>query len=112
MPITYDDSFGSVAFRILQRDNEEQQDALVNVRKIPGGSNTYVDLGGSLPPRRQYVILVQDDATWDALRAKVGTQATFVDSVRGTSTAILMGSLTRERFPSGVSRVRAEFLIV
>lgn len=87
--MTFDDSFDGVAFRILREGRTEARDALVTVRKIPGGSVTYLDRGGALPRTRTYRVHLPSYAAFDNLDAKVGNTGTLVDTLRGTRTAVL-----------------------
>lgn len=89
MAAPYNDSFDGTAFSILYRGQQEDNDSLTNIRKMPRGGTTYVDIGGALPGIRTYVIQLPDLTTYEALRSKVPKQGTFVDTLRGTQNAVL-----------------------
>lgn len=109
----YDDSFAGVAFEILDDDHEDEQAAVVTVRPIPGGSAVTIDVGGIAPVTRTMTILVQSDATWNALLAKIGTTGPLSNpDGLGSVQALLTGLRGRRRLPGGKNRAQATFLLL
>ncbi len=112
MPLTYSDSFDGVAIRVLADGHSEDIEAQVAVRAIPGGTDVYIDVGGTSPPTLTVQVLVPSDASYVLLRQKVGRRGTLsLPATLGTVTAVLVALRGRLRLPSGVNRVTAEFLL-
>lgn len=100
--------------RILADGNDERTDALQSVRHMPGGSSTYVDLGGRLPRMVPARLLFASEANYKSFRALTNTTQTLIDAADsdGPFAAVLMAPVTREdRHPGGTVLARAEFLI-
>lgn len=105
-------TFDGVEFEIEARPVSGSASALVSVRQIPGGDNSYVDLGGRAPKQRRWRIYTADVATFQALEAKRGVEGTLTTTAFGTHTAVLMRVDLDDQNWDGVCNGLAEFVLV
>lgn len=112
MAAPFNDSFDGVSFSILKRDRGERREGRVSVRVMLDGT-VYVDKAGRMPATRSYLLHLPSYAVFNTLlNTKTGETGTFVDSLRGTSTAILHNVEFEDDGADGSVTARAEFTIL
>lgn len=85
-----------------------RQESAATVLHIPGGNNSYVQLGGRLPRKLSYLIYCTA-AEFTNLLGQVGQSGTLVTTIDGTSGAVLMSLSRSSTWPDGAKEGTAEF---
>ncbi len=107
------DTFGTIAFTVLQDGMGRGQGAELSFQHIPGGNVTYVDYGGQTPLQLPYRLLFASDALYQLMEAAVGGTAALVSAVDGTITPTVLVELSRAlRVPDGQTFANASFVKV
>lgn len=95
-------------FEVLSPSVGLRQESATTTRHIPGGNNSYVDLGGQKPRRLPYAIYCTA-TEFTNLLARVGQQGTLVTTLDGTSGAVLLNLSRSTTWPDGAKEATAEF---
>lgn len=103
-------TFGGVTLTIRDRSISREDGADVSVRHIPGGSTSYVDLGGTTAPTLKMKLFFETFADYLTVAALVNTEDTLVYD-DGTFTAVLRGLSLSDRFTYGEVLADASFVL-
>lgn len=106
------DSFGTIPFTVLAAGVRRGVTAEIAVTHIPGGTVTYYDYAGQMPPDLNYRLLLSA-ADYALMEGTAGGTAQLVSAVDGTiSSAALMSISRTQRLPGGTTYADARFVVV
>ena len=106
------DTFGTITFDVLATTPGGELAVEVSHMHIPGGSTSYMDIGGVLPETLELACHFATDAVYDTMRAALrGTASATLAYWGGTYPSVLLTDLRRTfRAPSGHNFADATFV--
>jgi hypothetical protein len=107
-------TFAGVTFDFLLNGLQDTHEGMTTVREVPGGTTSYVDLGGPLLHRRTVTIKVDSEADYLTLAALPGTAAasgSLISTAEGAAQDVVLLSIARTwRRGTGPQLCRTEWV--